>query len=77
MKRRREGDEFSGKEKNFFVFRHRFVSTGLTFSKLIATCVQYGPITFPTNFIETWTTRHPSTGLKKHRRRCSGRASRS
>jgi hypothetical protein len=52
MKRRREGYELSGKEKKvfFFIESHRFVSTGLKFNKVIATCVQHGQITFPTNF---------------------------
>jgi hypothetical protein len=65
MRRRRERDEISGKEKKFiFCFRHRFVSTGLKINKLIATWVQHRPITFPTNFKETGTTRHRSTGLR-------------
>jgi hypothetical protein len=34
----------------FFIDSHRFLSTGLKFSKLIATCVQHRQITFQTNF---------------------------
>jgi hypothetical protein len=37
-------------EDNFFVYTQIFVSTGLKINKLIATLVQHGPITFPTNF---------------------------